>query len=452
MPGMPPFKDSERMVNQRMEPQKYFQPEVECADREALRTLQSERLKKMVKNCYENVPFYRAKFDEIGLKPEDIQSIDDIVKLPFTYKTDLRDNYPYGLFAVPKEELVRIHASSGTTGKQTVVGYTQEDIEHWADGAARALCAAGCTKSDYVHVSYGYGLFTGGLGLHYGAERMGATAIPVSSGNTARQVQILQDFGSNILCCTPSYAAYIGETCRDMGVDTSKLPLRAGLFGAEAWSEGMRQNIESLLNIKAYDIYGLSEIAGPGVAYECCEQTGMHICEDYFYPEIIDPDTGEVLPDGVYGELVFTCIGKEALPLIRYRTRDISMLTHEKCACGRTLVKMKKPRGRTDDMLIIRGVNVFPSQIEYVLTKLGLEPNYRILVDRVGNHDTMEVQVEMTTDMFSDAVKNIAASEKKIAAALQSTLNISAKVTLVEPKSLARSEGKAVRVIDNRKI
>lgn len=443
---------SERMVNQSMEPQKYFQPEVECADRETLRALQSERLRKMVKNCYEKIPFYRKKFDEIGLKPEDIQSIDDIVKLPFTYKTDLRDNYPYGLFAVPKEELVRIHASSGTTGKQTVVGYTQEDINHWADGAARALVAAGCTKSDYVHVSYGYGLFTGGLGLHYGAERLGATAIPVSSGNTARQVQILQDFGSNILCCTPSYAAYIGETCRDMGVDTAVLPLRAGLFGAEAWSEGMRQNIESLLNIKAYDIYGLSEIAGPGVSYECCEQTGMHVCEDYFYPEIIDPDTGEVLPDGVYGELVFTCIGKEALPLVRYRTRDISMLTHEKCSCGRTLVKMKKPHGRTDDMLIIRGVNVFPSQIEYVLTKLGLEPNYRILVDRVGNHDTMEVQVEMTAEMFSDAVKNIASSEKKIAAALQSTLNISAKVTLVEPKSLARSEGKAVRVIDNRKI
>ena len=430
----------------------YFDERIETMSRDEMAALQGKRLAETVRRVYENVAPYRAKMDAAGVKPEDIRTVEDLPKLPFTVKQDLRDNYPYGMFAIPHSEVAEIHASSGTTGKQTVVGYSAKDLNTWGEIAARAIVAAGGSKEDYLHVSYGYGLFTGGLGLHYGAERMGATAIPVSSGNTARQVQILQDFGSNILCCTPSYAAYIGETCRDMGVDTSKLPLRAGLFGAEAWSEGMRQNIESLLNIKAYDIYGLSEIAGPGVAYECCEQTGMHICEDYFYPEIIDPDTGEVLPDGVYGELVFTCIGKEALPLIRYRTRDISMLTHEKCACGRTLVKMKKPRGRTDDMLIIRGVNVFPSQIEYVLTKLGLEPNYRILVDRVGNHDTMEVQVEMTAGMFSDAVKNIAASEKKIAAALQSTLNISAKVTLVEPKSLARSEGKAVRVIDNRKI
>ena len=347
---------------------------------------------------------------------------------------------------------MRVHASSGTTGKQTVVAYTQHDIDVWADGAARALAAAGCTKSDYVHVSYGYGLFTGGLGLHYGAEKLGAAAIPVSSGNTKRQVQILQDFGSNILCCTPSYAAYIGETCREMGVDTTKIPLRAGLFGAEAWSEGMRENIERLLNIDAYDIYGLSEIAGPGVAYECREKQGLHVCEDYFYPEIIDPDTGEVLPDGEYGELVFTCIGKEALPLIRYRTRDISALVREKCACGRTVARLKKLKGRTDDMLIIRGVNVFPSQVEYVLTEMGLEPNYLIVVDREGALDTMEVQVEMNESMFSDTVRNLEKVERTIADALHSTLNISAKITLLEPKSIERSEGKAKRVIDKRSL
>lgn len=289
----------------------YFQPEVECADRESLRALQSQRLKEMIKRCYEKVPFYRKKLDEAGIKPEDIKTVDDIKRLPFTTKTDLRDNYPYGLFAVPREELIRIHASSGTTGNPTVVGYTRHDIDVWANGAARALAAAGCTTSDFVHVSYGYGLFTGGLGLHYGAEKLGAAVIPVSSGNTQRQVQILKDFGSNFLCCTPSYAAYIGETCRDMGIDTKELALRGGIFGAEAWSEGMRENIEKLLNINAYDIYGLSEIAGPGVSYECPEKNGLHVCEDYFYPEIINPQTGEVLPDGEYGELVFTCIGKE---------------------------------------------------------------------------------------------------------------------------------------------
>lgn len=432
--------------------QKYFQPEYECADRETLRELQSRRLREMVRRCYEKIPFYRFKLDEAGIGPEDITSIDDLSKLPFTTKNDLRDNYPFGLFAVPKEELVRVHASSGTTGKPTVVGYNQHDIEIWSDGTARALAAAGGCKSDYVHVSYGYGLFTGGLGLHYGAERLGATAIPVSSGNTQRQIQILQDFGSNILCCTPSYAAFIGETCRDMGIDTRDLPLRAGIFGAEAWSEGMRRQIESLLNIRAYDIYGLSEIAGPGVSYECSEQNGMHVCEDYFYPEIIDPETGEVLPDGQDGELVFTCIGKEALPLIRYRTRDICSLTHESCACGRTLVRMSKPKGRTDDMLVIRGVNVFPSQIEYVLLQLGMEPNYLIVVDRVHNLDTIEVQVEMSAETFSDSVRDLESKERAIAAALQSTLNISAKVKLVEPKSIPRSEGKAKRVIDNRKI
>ena len=431
---------------------RYFNPEIETASREYLWALQSARLIKMVHNAYNHVPFYQKKFDEIGLLPGDIKTIDDITKLPFTVKQDLRDNYPFGLFAVPKDQLVRIHASSGTTGKQTVVGYTAHDIDIWARSCARALASIGGTKSDYVHVSYGYGLFTGGLGLHYGAEKLGATAIPVSTGNTKRQVQIMQDYGSDIICCTPSYAMFIGETVREMGIDPKKLKVRAGYFGAEAWTENMRREIEKILDIKAYDIYGLSEIAGPGVSFECTDQTGMHVNEDWFYPEIINPDTGEVLPDGQYGELVFTCIGKEALPLIRYRTRDISCLSRKPCACGRTLVKMAKPKGRTDDMLIIRGINVFPSQVEHVLLSLKMDPNYLIVVDRVGNLDTMEVQVEMTPEMVSDTVKNIEVLERTIAAALQSTLNISAKVRLVEPKSLPRSEGKAIRVIDNRKL
>ena len=427
-----------------------FKPEIECASRDYLHALQSARLIKMVKNAYDHVPFYKKLLDDHGVSPDDIHSIDDISKLPFTVKQDLRDNYPFGLFAVPASELARIHASSGTTGKQTVVGYTKRDIDVWADGAARALTAAGATKDDKVHVSYGYGLFTGGLGLHYGAEYMGATAIPVSSGNTKRQVQILQDFGSDILCCTPSYAMFIGETVRDMGIDPKSLKLRAGIFGAEPWTDNMRREIEKLLDIKAYDIYGLSEIAGPGVAYNCECQNGLHVCEDYFYPEVIDPDTLEVLPDGEYGELVFTCIGKEALPLIRYRTRDIASITHEKCACGRTTVRMSKPKGRSDDMLIIRGVNVFPSQVEHVLLELGLTANYLIIVDRKNNLDTMEVQVEMLPEMFSDTVKGLENTEKRIESALQSTLNVHAKVRLLEPGSLARSEGKAKRVIDNR--
>ena len=430
----------------------YFEPDLETAPREVLHWIQSRRLVKMVENCYNNVPLYKKRFDEMGLLPGDIKSIDDIHKLPFTYKTDLRDNYPFGMIAVPKEQLVRIHASSGTTGKQTVVGYTKNDIDVWAKGAARALVAAGATKSDYIHVSYGYGLFTGGLGLHYGAEMLGATAIPVSSGNTKRQVDILRDYGSDFLCCTPSYAMYIGETVRDMGIDPKTLKLRGGIFGAEAWSENMRREIEKILDIKAYDIYGLSEIAGPGVSFECKEQTGMHINEDFFYPEIIDPETGEQLPDGEYGELVFTCIGKEALPLLCYRTRDICKLSHKPCSCGRTLVKMSKTRGRTDDMLIIRGINVFPSQVEHVLLSLNMEPNYQIIVDRKNNLDTMEVQVEMSDQMFSDKVRNLEDVEHNIAAALQSTLNIAAKIRLVEPKSLPRSEGKAKRVIDKRHI
>lgn len=430
----------------------FFEEKYETMSRDEMSVLQSQRLVSMVERCYNNVPLYRKRFDEMGIQPGDIKSIEDLKKLPFTYKTDLRDTYPFGMFAVPKEELIRIHASSGTTGKQTVVGYTAHDIDIWARSCARALASIGGTKSDYVHVSYGYGLFTGGLGLHYGAEKLGATAIPVSSGNTKRQVQILQDYGSDIICCTPSYAMFIGETVREMGIDPKKLKVRAGYFGAEAWTENMRREIEKILDIKAYDIYGLSEIAGPGVSFECTDQTGMHVNEDWFYPEIINPDTGEVLPDGQYGELVFTCIGKEALPLIRYRTRDISCLSRKPCSCGRTLVKMTKPKGRTDDMLIIRGINVFPSQVEHVLLSLKMDPNYLIVVDRVGNLDTMEVQVEMTPEMVSDTVKNIEVLERTIAAALQSTLNISAKVRLVEPKSLPRSEGKAIRVIDNRKL
>ena len=432
--------------------QNYFDPAIELASRDYLHALQSARLIKMVENCYNNVPFYKKKFDEIGLLPGDIHSIDDITKLPFTVKQDLRDNYPFGLFAVSREKLQRIHASSGTTGKQTVVGYTKHDIDVWAHGAARAIAAAGGKKDDYIHVSYGYGLFTGGLGLHYGAELLGATVIPVSSGNTKRQMQILQDFGSDFLCCTPSYAMYIGESLKEAGIDSSKLPLRAGIFGAEAWSENMRREIEKSLNIKAYDIYGLSEIAGPGVAYECSEQTGMHICEDFFYPEVVDPKTLQPLPDGQYGELVFTCIGKEALPLVRYRTRDITALSHENCACGRTLVKMLKPKGRSDDMLIIRGVNVFPSQVEHVILSLGMEPNYQIVVDRINNLDVMTVKIEMSESMLSDSVRRVEEQENKLKAAMHDTLGISAKIKLVEPHSLPRSEGKAVRVIDNREI
>lgn len=428
----------------------YYAPEIECASRDYIHAVQSARLISMVKNAYENIEFYRKKFDEMGLKPEDIHSIDDITKLPFTVKTDLRDNYPFGLFAVPQTDLIRIHASSGTTGKPTVVGYTEHDIDVWAQGTARALVAAGSNKDDIVHIAYGYGLFTGGLGLHYGAEKIGATALPASSGNTKRQVQMLVDFGSDVICCTPSYAMFIGETIREMGLKPTDLKVRAGIFGAEPWTDNMRHEIEKSLGIKAYDIYGLSEIAGPGVAYDCECQNGLHVCEDYFYPEVIDPDTGEVLPDGEYGELVFTCIGKEALPLIRYRTRDICALVREKCECGRTLVRMTKPKGRTDDMLIIRGINVFPSQIEHVLLELGMNPNYLIVVDRKGNLDTMEVQVEMQPGMFHDTVKELENTEHKIEAALQSTLNIFAKVRLVEAGTLARSEGKAKRVIDKR--
>ena len=433
--------------------ERYYQKEIETADREQILAWQNERLVRQVRHVWDNVPYYRAKMEEKGLSPEDIKSVEDLRKLPFLTKDDLRDAYPYGLLARPLKDCVRIQSTSGTTGRRVVAFYTQHDIDLWEDCCARAIMAAGGTEEDVCHVSYGYGLFTGGMGLHYGAQTLGAVAIPVSSGNTKRQVQILQDFESDILCCTPSYATYIGETLREMGVKPDEIKLSAGIFGAEPWTEDSRRNIESLLGIKAYDIYGLTEIIGPGVAYECSEQTGMHICEDHFLPEIIDPDTGEVLPEGTPGELVFTCITKEAFPLLRYRTRDIATLSRESCSCGRTLIKMTKPKGRTDDMLIIRGVNVFPSQIETVLFQTSqTSPHYLITVDRVNNTDTLDIQVEMTDDFQFDAVRLVEQKQREIEAALQSTLGLSPKVRLVSPKTIQRSEGKAKRVIDKRQL
>jgi phenylacetate-CoA ligase len=430
-----------------------FYNEIEDVKRDELKKLQSERLMSTIKRVYENVPYYADKMKEIGISPNDIKSIDDLNKLPFTYKNDLRDNYPFGTFAVPLEDVVRVHASSGTTGKQTVVGYTQNDIDMWSACMARALATAGVAKKDIVHVAYGYGLFTGGLGLHYGAEKLGATVIPVSGGNTARQIQLLKDFGATVLCCTPSYALYIADEMKDAGLTKEDLKLRIGIFGAEPWSEEMRREIETRLGIKAYDIYGLSEIVGPGVSMGCEHSCGLHIAADHFVPEIINPETGEVLPDGEIGELVFSCITKEALPLIRYRTRDLSRLTYEKCACGRTSPRMEKVTGRSDDMLIIRGVNVFPSQVESVLLKFGeVEPHYMIYVDRIDNLDCMEVQIEMTQAFFSDEVKGIEATEKKLRHEIESMLGISAVIRLVEPRTIPRSEGKAKRVIDKRKI
>ena len=426
---------------------------MECAERYEMQALQSFRLSKTVKRVYENVPLYRERMDAAGVKPEDIRTVDDLKKLPFTYKQDLRDTYPYGMFAVPMDKVVRLHASSGTTGKQIVVGYTQNDLDMWAECCARALTAAGADEKDFMHVSYGYGLFTGGLGLHGGAEKIGMTVIPVSTGNTKRQINIIKDFGSTVICCTPSYALYLAETMEEEGITKDDIKLKAGLFGAEPWTEEMRKDIENKLGLKALDIYGLTEVVGPGVAFECEEQTGMHINEDNFIVETIDPDTGEVLPEGEQGELVFTCITKEAFPLIRYRTRDIGVLSRKPCSCGRTLVKMLKPRGRSDDMLIIRGVNVFPTQIESVLLSFGnTAPFYQIVVDRVNNVDTFEVKIELTEEMFSDTMKDISAAERQIKSAIESTLGISPKITLVEPKSIPRVEGKAVRVIDKRKL
>jgi len=428
--------------------------EFETLPREALEALQLKRLVSTLERVYATVPFYKKKFDESGVKPSAVKSLKDLQRLPFTTKSDLRDNYPFGLFTVPLEQVVRIHASSGTTGKQTVVGYTQRDIETWSEVMARSLAACGVRKNDIIHNSYGYGLFTGGLGIHYGAEKLGASVIPMSGGNSKRQVIIMQDFGSTVLTCTPSFALYLAEVAAEMGVDFKKLKLRVGIFGAEPWSERMRDEIERKLNIQALDIYGLSEVIGPGVSIECIEaKRGLHIFEDHFVPEIIDPQSGKVLPYGEKGELVFTTVTKEAFPLVRYRTRDISVLYPEPCKCGRTLVRMERVSGRSDDMLIIRGVNVFPSQIESVLMNVkGVEPYYLLIVDRKGNLDTLEVHVEVNESLFSDEVKDLQALGRKIEKEIKDLLGVTAGVKLVEPKALQRSEGKAQRVIDRRKI
>ena len=430
---------------------RYFQPEIECASREEIRKIQSERLVKQVQNIWDNVPMYRKRMEEKGLTPEDIKSVDDLSKLPFTEKDDLRDQYPYGLLARPLSECVRIQSTSGTTGRRVVAFYTQHDIDLWEECCARAIVAAGGTKEDVCHVSYGYGLFTGGPGLNGGSHKVGCLTLPMSSENTERQIQFMTDLGSTILCCTPSYAAYLAESIEERGV-RDQIKLKAGIFGAEAWTEEMRRGIEEKLGIKAYDIYGLTEISGPGVSFECEEQTGMHVNEDHFIPEIINPITGEVLPDGEKGELVFTSISKEAFPLMRYRTRDICILSRKKCSCGRTHVKMTKPLGRSDDMLIVKGVNVFPSQIETVLMNQGYPANYQIIVDRVNNSDTIEVQVEMTPEMFSDNLSVVSEKEKELVNGLKAMLGIYAKVKLVAPKTIVRSEGKAVRVIDKRNL
>lgn len=431
----------------------YWNPKYECLPPEELRELQLERLKATVERVFYNVPHYRRAFQEKGLEPSDIKSLDDLSKLPFTTKDDLRENYPFGMFAVPMSEVVRLHSSSGTTGKPTVVGYTRRDIEVWAELMARALVCGGATRNDIIHNAYGYGLFTGGLGVHYGAERLGASVIPISGGNTRRQVMIMKDFGSTVLTCTPSYALHIAEVMEEMGVSPEELKLRCGIFGAEPWSENMRKEIERRLKISAIDIYGLSEVIGPGVAIECQEKNGLHIFGDHFLAEVIDPATGEVLPPGQMGELVLTSLTKEAFPVIRYRTRDITAILPGECPCGRTGVRIARITGRTDDMLIIRGVNVFPSQVESVLLQIGgTEPHYQLIVDREGSLDTLEVQVEVSESLFSDKVRGLEELERKLRLELESTLGINVKVTLVEPKTIARSEGKAKRVIDRRKL
>ena len=431
--------------------QKYYQQEIECASPEKIRELQNERLVKQVKHVWDNVPYYRKKMEEKGLTPDDVKSIDDLHKLPFLSKDDLREAYPYGLMGKEIKDCVRIHSTSGTTGKRVVAFYTQHDIDLWEDCCARAIVAAGGDETDVCQVCYGYGLFTGGSGLNGGSHKVGCLTLPMSSGNTDRQLQFMTDLESTILCCTPSYAAYLAESIHERGL-RDKIKLKAGIFGAEAWSEEMRRDIEKSLGIKAYDIYGLTELSGPGVSFECSEQSGMHINEDHFIAEIIDPNTGKVLPDGTQGELVFTSLTKEAFPLLRYRTRDICVLTRGKCSCGRTFVKMSKPRGRSDDMLIVKGVNVFPSQIEAVLIENGYQANYQIVVDRVNNSDTLEVMVEMTQENFSDNLGKITDMEKALVSALKAMLGIYVKVRLVAPKTIQRSEGKAVRVIDKRKI
>ncbi len=425
---------------------------METMSREEMRALQSERLVATVKRVYENVPAYRAKMDAIGLKPEDIKSVDDLTKLPFTTKADLRDNYPFGLFAVPQDEIVRVHASSGTTGKPTVVGYTAKDIEMWAECVARCMTMAGITKKDIVQVAYGYGLFTGGLGAHYGAEHIGATTVPMGTGNTQKLVTLMKDFGATAIACTPSYLLHISEVLKESG-DVDQLKLRAAVCGAEPWTEEMRLQIERNLNIHAHDIYGLSEVMGPGVACDCEYHAGLHVCEDYFIPEIISPTTLEPLPEGETGELVFTTISKEGLPLIRYRTRDLTSITYGKCKCGRTTCRISRFKGRSDDMLIIRGVNVFPSQVEEALLSIdGVSPHYHIIVDRVNNLDTLEIMVEVDEKFFSDEIKGLEALSVKIGKAVQQMIGLNAKIKLVEPRTIERSMGKAVRVTDKRKL
>ena len=432
--------------------EKYFQKEIECASREEITKIQNEKLTEQVKHVWNNVPYYRKKMEKAGVTPDDIKSIDDLHKLPFMSKSDLRDTYPDGLLAVPREEVVRIHSTSGTTGKRVIAFYTQGDMDLWEECCARALVAAGASREDVVQVSYGYGLFTGGLGVDGGSRKVGCMTVPMSSGNTERQIMFIQDLNASIICCTPSYAAYLGESMKEMGLTAKDIPLKAGIFGAEAWSEEMRKNIEETLGIKAFDIYGLTELSGPGVAFECSEQKGMHINEDHFIAEIIDPKTLEVLPHGTQGELVFTAIDKKGFPMMRYRTRDICVLSEEKCSCGRSFIRMAKPMGRSDDMLIIRGVNVFPSPIETVLLEHGYQANYQIIIDRVNNTDTFDIHVEMTPEMFTDNVAEISKAQNELMQGLVNMLGIKAKVTLVAPKSITRSEGKAVRVIDNRKI
>ena len=432
--------------------ERYFQKEIECAPREQIIALQNEKIVKQVRHVWNSVPYYKKLMQEKGVTPDDIKGIGDIYKLPFISKKDLRECYPYGMLGAPLKDCVRIHSTSGTTGKRVIAFYTRNDLDLWSDCTARALVAAGASDEDVVQVSYGYGLFTGGFGLNDGAVKLGCLTVPMSSGNTDRQIMFINDLKATVLCCTPSYAAYIAETMKEQGYAPDQIPLKAGIFGAEAWSEEMRQDIEKTLGIKAYDIYGLTELSGPGVAFECSDQSGMHVNEDHFYVETIDPKTGEVLPEGEDGEIVFTSLDKEAFPLLRYRTRDISRLSREKCSCGRTFVKMMKPKGRSDDMLIIKGVNVFPSQIETVLLNLGYPANYQIIVDRVNNTDTFDILVEMTPEMFTDDIGEITARQKQLVSALKDMLGIRANVKLVGPKTIERSEGKAVRVIDKRKI
>ena len=435
-----------------MEKRKYYQEEIETMPVEEIKKLQSEKLVKQVKHVYENQPYYRKLMDAKGVKPEDIKGIEDLHKLPFIEKSDLRENYPDGMRAMPLADCVRIQSTSGTTGKRVIAYYTQHDIDLWEDCCARAIVAAGADREDVVQVSYGYGLFTGGPGLNGGSHKVGCLTLPMSSGNTERQLQFMLDMNATLLCCTPSYAAYLGESLKEMGKTAEDIPLKAGIFGAEPWTQEMRENIEKTLGIKAYDIYGLTEISGPGVSFECSEQGGMHICEDHFLAEIINPETGEVLPEGTKGELVFTCLDKEAFPVLRYRTRDICVLSRKPCSCGRTHIRMAKPMGRSDDMMIIRGVNVFPSQIEAVLLTEGFSENYLIKLGRENNNDTFDVYVELRPEQFDDSVKNISAMEKSLAGAMRNMIGIGPSVHLVPPKTIQRSEGKAKRVIDERHL